>query len=287
MLAPANPASPSIARKSVSDNAPATQPTHSSMLRRTSGGNSPRTTTSDTAKRPPGLRTRNASAITLRLSPERLITQFEMITSTVLSGSGICSMSPLRNSALVTPASAWFLRASASISSVMSSPYALPVTPTRFADSSTSMPPPEPRSSTMSPSLRSASAVGLPQPSDARPASLGRQAVSSPVYRLVVIGSSQHDDGPAPQQPLRSPDATRKAAAPYFSRTTSFSVSRPWLVIGAPVESESHQKRLIYCPRTDAQSQHALPFAIGSARNLGARSSTYSRISAMVSGTSV
>ena len=64
------------------------QPTHSSMLRRTSAGTSPRTTTSDTAKRPPGLSTRNASRRTASLSLERLMTQFEMITSTELSGSG-------------------------------------------------------------------------------------------------------------------------------------------------------------------------------------------------------
>ena len=37
------------------------QPTQRSMLLRTSSGTSPRTTTSETAKRPPGLRTRNAS----------------------------------------------------------------------------------------------------------------------------------------------------------------------------------------------------------------------------------
>ena len=47
------------------------------------------------------------------------------------------------------------------------------VGPTRLAESSTSMPPPDPRSSTVSPSRRSASAVGLPQPSDASIASCG------------------------------------------------------------------------------------------------------------------
>jgi hypothetical protein len=61
----------------------------------------------------------------------------------------------------------WFSRASASISSVMSSPYAFPVGPTRLAESSTSMPPPEPRSSTVSPAPSAATAVGLPQPSEA------------------------------------------------------------------------------------------------------------------------
>ena len=175
------PASQRSAWNSCSVSAPATQPTHSSMLARTSAGTSPRTTTSETANRPPGLSTRNASASTFRLSPERLITQLEMITSTEPSGSGIASISPFRNSTFSTPAFRWFSRASASISSVMSSPYALPVGPTRRAESSTSMPPPEPRSSTTSPSCSSASAVGLPQPSEASTASAGRIAVSAAV----------------------------------------------------------------------------------------------------------
>ena len=41
--------------------APAMQPTQSNMLLRTSSGTAPFVTTSETAKRPPGLRTRNAS----------------------------------------------------------------------------------------------------------------------------------------------------------------------------------------------------------------------------------
>src|SRR5438876_1154304 len=106
------------------------------------------------------------------------MTQLEMMTSTLASGSGMLSISPLRNSTLATPAFRWFSRASASISSVMSSPYALPVGPTRLAESSTSMPPPEPRSSTTSPGLSWASAVGLPQPSEAATASAGSSAVS-------------------------------------------------------------------------------------------------------------
>ena len=77
------------------------QPTQSSMSRRMPSGIAPRVTTSDTAKRPPGFSTRNASRSTRSLSADRLMTQFEMITSTELSGSGICSISPLRNSTLV------------------------------------------------------------------------------------------------------------------------------------------------------------------------------------------
>ena len=112
------------------------------------------------------------------MSAERLMTQLEMMTSTELSGSGIASISPFRNSTFSTPAFRWFARASSSISSVMSRPYALPVGPTRLAESRTSIPPPEPRSSTVSPRRSSASAVGFPQPSDAATACAGRSAVS-------------------------------------------------------------------------------------------------------------
>src|SRR5437867_7473985 len=106
-----NPASARSRRYSASSRAPATHPTHSSMLLRTAAGTSPRTTTSDTANRPPGLRTRKASRNTWRLSAERLITQFEMITFTDASGRGMCSISPFRNSTFATPAFRWFSRA--------------------------------------------------------------------------------------------------------------------------------------------------------------------------------
>ena len=79
-----------------------------------------------------------------------------------------CPAGTRRSSRRPSPCSRW--RAS-SISSVMSRPYALPVGPTRLAESSTSMPPPDPRSSTTSPGRSSASAVGLPQPNDASSAS--------------------------------------------------------------------------------------------------------------------
>ena len=80
------------------------QPTHNSRLRRMSAGTSPRTTTSDTANRPPGFSTRKASRSTASLSLDRLMTQFEMMTSTELSGSGMDSMVPFRNSTFVAPA---------------------------------------------------------------------------------------------------------------------------------------------------------------------------------------
>ena len=50
------------------------------------------------------------------------MTQLEITTSTAPSGSGMSSISPLRNSTFASPLFAWFSRARASISSVMSSP---------------------------------------------------------------------------------------------------------------------------------------------------------------------
>src|SRR5580700_2541722 len=217
-----NPAAPSFARYSSSSSAPATQPTHKSMLCRISAAISPRVTTSDTANRPPGFKTRNASRNTLSLSAERLITQFEMITSTELSGKGMCSISPRKNSTFSAPALRLFSFASASISSVMSRPYALPVGPTRLAESKTSIPPPDPRSSTTSPAFNFASAVGLPHPIEACSANSGTCSICRGSYKFEEIGS-QEDSFPhaAPQHEL-PPAPARKAACPYFSRTISW-----------------------------------------------------------------
>src|SRR5262249_4257976 len=99
---------------------------------------------------------------------------------------------------------------------VMSRPYTFPLGPTRFADSRTSIPPPDPRSSTVWPGSSSISAVGLPQPSEAATASGGNPCVSSVEYKFDVIGSPQpQDDGP-----VADDSVTAAAIAPYFSRTT-------------------------------------------------------------------
>src|SRR5204863_527053 len=101
----------------------------------------------------------------------------------------------------------------------MSRLYTMPVGPTRFADSSTSMPPPDPRSSTVWPGSSARSAVGLPQPSEAVTASAGRSIVSASEYRFDVIGSPQ-PQAVGPQQPVLADEvATDAAIAPYFSRT--------------------------------------------------------------------
>src|SRR5882724_10689833 len=84
------------------------------------------------------------------------------------------------------------------------------------------MPPPEPRSSTVSPGLSWASAVGLPQPSDALTASSGKTLVCDGSYKFLVMGSiSDPQLAVAPQHELPCPAVTRRAASPYFSLTTS------------------------------------------------------------------
>src|SRR5207302_3522929 len=144
---------------------------------------------------------------------------------TELSGSGICSISPFRNSALVSPLLRLFSSASASISSVMSRPYALPAGPTRRADSSTSMPPPDPRSSTVSPGFNSASAVGLPQPNEAFTAASGSADFCESSYKSRVIGSISVPQQVGAQQDAASPEVTRRAASPYLILTVSLTVS--------------------------------------------------------------
>src|SRR5579884_996043 len=127
------------------------------------------------------------------------MTQLEMTTSTASSGRGMASITPFKKRTFSTPASARLRSASSSIASVISSPQAKPVAPTRFAESKTSMPPPLPRSSTRSPAFNSASAVGLPQPSEARAAAIGNVPSSSLLYKSLVIGSP---DAAVQQPPL-------------------------------------------------------------------------------------
>src|SRR2546430_10437037 len=71
------------------------------------------------------------------------------------------------------------------------------------------MPPPEPRSRTVSPAWRSARAVGLPQPSDASTAPSGSAVVWEMSYRFSVTGSQPHEPL-GPQLPF-SPAADRKS----------------------------------------------------------------------------
>src|SRR5580693_8196316 len=84
------------------------------------------------------------------------------------------------------------------------------------------MPPPEPRSRTVSPALSLASAVGFPQPSEASIASAGISPACAASYRFEVIGSQPQlaEGAVAPQQELPRVVA-RSAASPYFSFTAS------------------------------------------------------------------
>ena len=182
------------ARYSPSSSAPATQPTHSSTLRRISAGTSPRTTTSETAKRPPGFSTRNASAQHAVLvggevdhavgddHVDGVVGQRDVPRSRP-SGTRRCRRRPCAGSRAPAPASRRSCRGRTPCRSARRA----------CADSSTSMPPPEPRSSTVSPGFSSASAVGLPQPSDAATASgrqLGGLAVGVEVRRDRIARSS-------------------------------------------------------------------------------------------------
>ncbi len=63
------------------------------------------------ARRPPGFRTRNASAKTAALSGDRLMTQLERTTSTVASATGSRSISPRRKSTFVAFSVSAFARA--------------------------------------------------------------------------------------------------------------------------------------------------------------------------------
>mmetsp|Transcript_18302 Transcript_18302/g.25449 ORF Transcript_18302/g.25449 Transcript_18302/m.25449 type:complete len:209 (+) Transcript_18302:622-1248(+) len=105
------------------------------------------------ASLPPGLRTRYASLNTDCFSVDRLMTQFEIITSAVESPIGICSISPSRNSQIPYLDKSVFLlaRALCTISGVMSTPITLPFGDTCGAAMKASRPPPLPRSTTTSP----------------------------------------------------------------------------------------------------------------------------------------
>src|SRR5215207_6909559 len=86
------------------------------------------------------------------------------------------------------------------------------------------MPPPLPRSRTVSPGSSEARAVGLPHPSEALTAASGITATSSVPYRLPVIGlaSESQQAVVSLQQPLVGwASATARARAAYFSRTVA------------------------------------------------------------------
>src|SRR5438270_1101314 len=87
------------------------------------------------------------------------------------------------------------------------------------------MPPPDPRSSTVSPGFNSASAVGLPQPNEAFTAASGSADFCESSYKSRVIGSISVPQQVGAQQDPASREATRRAASPYLILTVSLTVS--------------------------------------------------------------
>src|SRR5947207_1363673 len=83
------------------------------------------------------------------------------------------------------------------------------------------MPPPLPKSSTTSPECSSASAVGLPHPSEASAAFSGTPSRSSTWYKLwVIVEPDALAQQPLSQQLDRAPFNTSLAMVPYRSFTT-------------------------------------------------------------------
>ena len=177
------------------------QPTWLPRAARSAGVKRSSATTSEMPIRPPGRSTRAISASALSFSGERLTTQFEMTTSTLplelagvldhaLEEVGVRRLSPHGRSRARARASRRSCRGRTRC----------PMGPTRFAERSTSIPPPEPRSSTVSPAPSSTMATGLPHPRLAASVPSGSAERSSDPYRPrpnSVVASS-------PQQPMLS-----------------------------------------------------------------------------------
>src|SRR3990172_7564765 len=155
-------------------------------------------TMSEIISLPSGFRTLNASEKTFVLSGERLITQFEITTSTELSATGRFSISPTLNSTFSYSPFLAFSRAFSIISGVISTPMTFPVFPTLFAARKQSKPAPAPRSRTVSPFLKVARATGFPQP---RPkfAPSGTTFSSSSVYPSFLLIRSASSLLPKPE----------------------------------------------------------------------------------------
>src|SRR5512139_2797031 len=93
----AKPASASMAVSSSTLAAPATQAVWRATSFCMASGSGAVVTISEMARRPPGFSTRQASRKTCALSGDRLMTQLEMMASTVASASCRCSISSRRN----------------------------------------------------------------------------------------------------------------------------------------------------------------------------------------------
>src|SRR5213594_913140 len=124
------------------------------------------TTISASCRCPPRLSTRKISWNAAGLSGTRFSTPLLVTTSTLPSGSGIFVASPSRIWTFRTPIFAMLVRAFAIIAGVMSKPYTVPFGPTFSAAYKTSVPEPEPMSSTLSPVCITFAACGYPTPAN-------------------------------------------------------------------------------------------------------------------------
>ena len=144
--------------------APATHPAYISAACFNSAGICPCRTISEILKCPPGFKTRYTSFNTLYLLGTRFNTQLLTITSATLAVTGICSISPKRNSTLLYPNFSALDLAFSIIFSVKSIPITLPDSPVNALATKQSLPAPLPRSITVSPFFILANSVGKPQP---------------------------------------------------------------------------------------------------------------------------
>src|SRR6059036_2173553 len=210
-----NPAARIVSRYSARTIAFPTQPQSSSMAPRSRSW-----TTSEMTSRPPGLRIRNASANTAGLSGLRLMTQLLRTTSAYASGRGSFSMGARMNEELEMSRDAAVFEARETIIGVMSTPVALPAGPTRLLARNTSIPPPLPKSTTLSPGLSFACRTGFPLPSP-RTDSVGIRASSAEEYPLAQHPSFWQDPTPVAAIEYRSRTFVRIASpsAPMVSNT--------------------------------------------------------------------
>ena len=143
----------------------------------------------------PGPSTRAASAKTRSFAGERLITPLEMTASKLASSNG--SSSILRLDELdLREAVAEQASALPTCSSVKSTPTTRPDSPTSMAAQKTSVPEPEPRSSTFSPGRSAARSRRCPTPANEARASAGSRPAARRVTEMLGEGPADLEAQP-------------------------------------------------------------------------------------------
>src|SRR5437879_6160093 len=132
----------------------------------------------DVGDRKPAAGLEDAARLTVRLRNDRLMTPFEMTTSTVASGSGMSSIRPSWH-AIRIPEAAACASALRHIVGLRSTPITRPVGPTCHAAMMLSSPAPLPRSSTVSPGWSRLRRCGLPTPANDATAPEGARSSQS------------------------------------------------------------------------------------------------------------